>query len=258
MDLERPSELGRVPGAGGLKSITLLQWAVMSDNADAVQALLEGGADPNRVPTINDNTPLHYAVLRQDERLMQLLLASGADVRATATYPLLYHSTALMYLFEEDAVLMRSVRGSNDALSTGQRMARAEILLSKGSDVNQALWRSAHPAAASTWAERPIFRLSLGGNWLGVLWFLEHGADPRARNAAGGTFPCAIRNRLRVMRGYQDPASAPSDLSKRWHLAPDSPMQQVINWMLNHGFQADEFEPDKHPNKGCWDVSPKS
>jgi hypothetical protein len=57
-----------------------LDWT----NPDAIRALLAAGADPDARLTNMSNTPLHHAVweLRPDVAVVDLLLASGADVNA--------------------------------------------------------------------------------------------------------------------------------------------------------------------------------
>ena len=54
----------------------------MAGNRDAVQALLQGGADVNTA--LGDGmTALHYAALKNDAELARMLLVAGANVKST-------------------------------------------------------------------------------------------------------------------------------------------------------------------------------
>jgi ankyrin repeat protein len=61
-----------------------LQYAVRNQNIDLVSFLLANNADPNRVSDYYNRTPLQMAVTLKSEKILQLLLNSGAMVDAPA------------------------------------------------------------------------------------------------------------------------------------------------------------------------------
>ncbi|BEO48482.1 ankyrin repeat domain-containing protein [Serratia marcescens] len=63
----------------GDRQVTLLQWAVLSQQPASVQALLDLGADPS-VAGLDGNSALHTAAILQDVQYLRLLLAEGAQV----------------------------------------------------------------------------------------------------------------------------------------------------------------------------------
>jgi hypothetical protein len=67
--------------AGGGAGATPLHWACHLDDAGAVSALLDAGADPNRANRWG-RTALHVAVRRGCADVARLLIARGADLHA--------------------------------------------------------------------------------------------------------------------------------------------------------------------------------
>ncbi|HGY5785304.1 TPA: ankyrin repeat domain-containing protein, partial [Serratia marcescens] len=63
----------------GDRQVTLLQWAVLSQQPGSVQALLDLGADP-AAAGLDGNSALHTAAMLQDAQYLRLLLAKGALV----------------------------------------------------------------------------------------------------------------------------------------------------------------------------------
>lgn len=59
---------------------TALHKVVQFGNLKFAQALLKAGADPDIKDSIRGNTPLHYAVSRQDSNMIALLMKYGADM----------------------------------------------------------------------------------------------------------------------------------------------------------------------------------
>ncbi|PAF46643.1 hypothetical protein BKH46_06655 [Helicobacter sp. 12S02634-8] len=59
---------------------TALHKVVQFGNFRFAQALLKEGADPNIKDSIRGNTPLHYAVNKQDKNMITLLMQYGADM----------------------------------------------------------------------------------------------------------------------------------------------------------------------------------
>ncbi len=66
-----------------IAGLTPLHYAVISGNLDAMQALIEFGADIN-VACNNANTALHYACDLNQEGAVNILLDSGANTYKTA------------------------------------------------------------------------------------------------------------------------------------------------------------------------------
>ncbi|XP_029048675.1 transient receptor potential channel pyrexia isoform X5 [Osmia bicornis bicornis] len=64
----------------GLSGKSPLYYAVVSNAADCVEALLQAGASPNN-PQVYTETPLHVAASLGSVTCMKLLLSYGADVR---------------------------------------------------------------------------------------------------------------------------------------------------------------------------------
>lgn len=63
----------------GDRQVTLLQWAVLSQQPDSVQVLLDLGADP-AAAGLDGNSALHTAAMLQDAQYLRLLLTEGAPV----------------------------------------------------------------------------------------------------------------------------------------------------------------------------------
>lgn len=62
---------------------TPLHKVVQFGNYKFAQALLKAGAKPNIKDSIRGNTPLHYAVSRNDKAMISLLMSYGADMYIT-------------------------------------------------------------------------------------------------------------------------------------------------------------------------------
>lgn len=80
-DVLFPDQGGRQPvgiGSRGLEGDTPLHVMTWRQDRDAVQLLLEAGAEVDAVGDM-DQTPLHVATMQQDEAIAELLLRAGAD-----------------------------------------------------------------------------------------------------------------------------------------------------------------------------------
>ena len=141
------------PGSDGT---SLLQWAVMGGKLEAARALLDAGADPNRISP-GGGTPMHAAAFASDPDGLRLLLAHGGDPRvrngATGETP-----------------LVRAI--------VGRRVAQARMLLDAGAD----------PAAADPNGGTPLHAAAQVNASDLVLLLLEAGAPPLAKDSAGHTF----------------------------------------------------------------------
>ncbi len=147
---------GGNPNAEGEKGMTLLQWAMFSQNRTAFLTLLDAGADPAR-GNQDGLTAVHLAAMADTKWWLEKLLERrfGADTPNTVTA-----ATPLM------------------AALLAERADNVDRLLAAGADPNAKDRKgdtALHLAASINEAGR-------------VLQLLEAGADPLARNAQGATF----------------------------------------------------------------------
>src|SRR5262245_4079251 len=74
---------GHKADEGSGDSWTALIWAARSGSVDAINVLLDAGADVNRAGSTGDNwdaTPLQHAILQRQPDAVRLLLDRGADL----------------------------------------------------------------------------------------------------------------------------------------------------------------------------------
>lgn len=154
----RVRELARTTplDARGDKAVTLPQWAILNQQPDSLQALLEAGADPAQ-PGIDGNTALHTASMADDPRYLEVLLAAGAD---------------------PDAPHGRTGATPLAAAVMGERTAQMRMLLAAGADPDRADRMGNTPLHLAGKINAPDIALEL----------LEAGADADARNGQGVTF----------------------------------------------------------------------
>ncbi|HEY7211700.1 MAG TPA: ankyrin repeat domain-containing protein [Bryobacteraceae bacterium] len=159
--------------------------AIRTDDAAAVNLLLTRGASVN---TRDDRgaTPLMYAAAVGSTRMMQQLVAAGADVNAKNTFD----ATALMWCtnqFDKVKLLTdsgadvnaRSNRGRTVLLVAASHDSNARVirlLLSKGADPL---------TAADKTNNTPLLASAYANDTESIKIFLEKGADVNARNIAG-------------------------------------------------------------------------
>lgn len=142
--------------AAGSDGSTLLMSAIGQGRTASVQALLEGGADPNRVGPRGD-TPVHAAAFSGKPELLELVLAHGGDpdVRNTQT-----GATPLV-----QALLSPNA-------------AQYQVLLRAGAD----------PGIADRNGDTPLHVAARTNNGAAILDLLGKGASPLAQNAGGASF----------------------------------------------------------------------
>lgn len=141
------------PGSDGS---TLLMAAIRQGRTASVEALLEGGADPNRVDARGD-TPVHAAAFSGKAALLRAVLAHGGDPNARNPY------TGVTPLVQ--ALLSPDAR-------------QYEVLLDAGAD----------PGIADNNGDLPLHVAARTNNGGAILALLRKGASPLAKNSGGATF----------------------------------------------------------------------
>jgi ankyrin repeat protein len=136
----------RVQGKYGL---TALHWAVMEDDTQAINILLDAGADPNwywRVPNGTDvvGPPVWLAASKKHHDALRLLLKRGGNVNT---------------VYQSSSALMAAVENRD--------LEAAKILLDAGADVNFQV-----DEFDTSTAMLPV---SGGSNEEIALWLLDHG-----------------------------------------------------------------------------------
>ena len=210
--------------------ITALVEAAHSGHEDAGIALLEKGANPNLAQA--GYTALHAAVLRSGVRLVQALLAHGADpnVRMTKGTPVRRNS--------EDFELPATLVGTTPYFLAAKFLEPAimRALSSAGADTRKTMNRSGETAlmaaagmGASSQADRRGLSVLDGGRIEdegrvveAVAVAIADGADVNAANAAGETalHAAALLGYDRVVKQLAD-AGAKVDMKNACGATPD-------------------------------------
>lgn len=196
----------------GKDTVTLLLWAALKDQTACAEHLLKAGADPNK-GTRRGLTPLMMSL--PNDKLFDLLL-----VRYKANPNTIYESG----LRRSPLVLALENKDLGD-----KRFQRAEMLLKYGADVNLDLDRG----------ETAVILLT-SGHWRAVLWLLEHGANPEAREKVVNS---TMMGHMRM--SYKDhPTLTPENQHYR---------DKVRDWLLARGIDRSRFDPAIHPESGYRD-----
>ncbi|MEN5060768.1 ankyrin repeat domain-containing protein [Luteimonas sp. TWI1416] len=150
-------QLQQVPAdTPGSQGETLLMEAIRQRRAASVEALLEGGADPDRVDARGE-TPVHAAAFSGNPAILRSVLAHGGDKDArnphTGATPL------VQALLSPEA-------------------GQAEVLLEAGAD----------PDIADRNGDMPLHVAARTNGGAAILALLRSGADPEARNSRGDSF----------------------------------------------------------------------
>lgn len=149
-------QAGADPNARGDKGVNLLQIAMLAQAKDSLKALLEAGADPN-APGLGGATAVHGAAIANDPEYLRIVLAHRGDADAR-------HG-------ETNATPL--------AGATGPRTdAQFRMLLDAGAD----------PGAADRTGNTPLHKAAMINAGDHVLALLDAGADPQAKNSQDATF----------------------------------------------------------------------
>jgi len=174
--------------AQGQQQVTLLQWAMLRDQPRMLALLLELGADPVQLG-LGGQTALHMAAEAKKRPYLQILLDHGADPNA------------------------RDGRTRAPVLS--------EAIMNRNTDaVALLLKHRADPNAGDRQNETPLHVAAQVNDYTSMLELLEAGADPTIRNSAGHTFMAYFAN--------QPKESIMSWEAKRARKA-------VRDWLARHG-----------------------
>ncbi|QUY47988.1 ankyrin repeat domain-containing protein [Serratia plymuthica] len=140
----------------GDSQVTLLQWAILSQQPQSLSSLLELGADA-RVPGLEGNSVLHTAATVQDPQYLRLLLAQGVPVN-----------------------LRNAVTGATplSAAVLAGREEQLRLLLAAGADT----------AVSDRLGDSPLHLAAKINAPQLALMLLQAGADGKARNRQGATF----------------------------------------------------------------------
>ena len=150
-------QLESVPAdSAGSDGNTLLMEAIRAGSQVSVEALLEGGADPNRA-NARGETAVHAAAFEGDAAILRAVLAHGGNADARNPHT---GGTPLM-----------------QALLSPQTQ-QDEILLAAGAD----------PNLADKNGDVPLHVAGRTNNGAAILRLLAKGAMPDARNSGGATF----------------------------------------------------------------------
>jgi ankyrin repeat protein len=133
---------------------TRLSDAAMHGDQDAIRSLLKQKVDVN-APQGDGSTALHWAAYRDDQEMVKLLLAVGANAKA---------------ITREGAItpLLMACQNGNAAM--------IETLLKAGADAN----------AVKTNGTTPLMMAAASGNEDAVKMLLAHGANVNAKESAHG------------------------------------------------------------------------
>jgi len=160
--------------------------AAMRGDREAVRALLQKGTDVN-VPLSDGMTALHYAALRGDAQMAEILIYAGANPKARTR------------INEYTPLHVASESGNAGVI---------RVLLNAGADVN---------AKASATGATPLHLAAGSGNVDAVNALLQKGGDPNAREAEWQQTPlifAAAKNRADVIAALLARGADPNLASK--------------------------------------------
>ena len=144
------------PDTPGSDGDTLLMEAIRQRRAASVEALLAGGADPDRA-NARGETPVHAAAFSGDPAILRMVIARGGDIDAANPHT---GATPLVQ------ALLSPTAG------------QADVLLDAGAD----------PNIADRNGDTPLHIAGRTNGGAAILALLRKGARPQAENARGATF----------------------------------------------------------------------
>ena len=180
----RPNGEGRVTGMGGM---TALHYAARGGLTDTVRALVEVGANVDRVNPVDYTTPLVVATINGRYDVAKYLLDHGADPNASEREGL----TPLYAVLESRwaPVAWTPTASTTDSGIVQQKVTHLELmkeLLGRGADPNAKLAKTPWynpPHHAQRWVEwagtTPLWRAAQATDLDAVKLLVAYGADGR-------------------------------------------------------------------------------
>ncbi len=176
--------------ARGQQDVTLLQWAMLRDQPRMLKLLLELGADPLQ-HGFGGQTALHMAAQAKNKPYLQILLDHGADPNA------------------------RDARTQAPVLS--------EAIMNRNADaVALLLKHRADPNAVDRQNETPLHVAAQVNDYSSMLTLLEAGAETTIRNRSGRTFMAYF-------------AIQPKESMMSWEAK--RARKAVKDWLVGHGYK---------------------
>ncbi len=178
----RPRGEGRVTGMGGM---TALHYAARGGLIDTVRALVEVGADVDRINPVDRTTPLIVATINGRYDIAKYLLDHGADPNATEIEGLtpLYAVVASRWA----PVAWTPTASTTDSGIVQQKVTHLELmkmLLDRGADPNAKIAKTPWynpPHHAQRWVEwagtTPLWRAAQSTDLEAVKLLVAYGAD---------------------------------------------------------------------------------
>jgi ankyrin repeat protein len=240
--LTRPYRYNELIGKQG--GLTALLLAARQGAFDAVQALLEGGADINQASPADGLTPLLIATINGHFDLAKHLVERGADVRAFSDNGVTPLYAALNVQWAPKAFYPQPRAYLQQNTSYLQLM---KVLLDKGADPNARLrrkvWYSTYNFDNLRLEEvgaTPFWRAAYAADVEAMKLLISYNADPHLPTA---------RPAGRTTRGVQGQLEAVNDSSGRPPIPVGGPgippLQAAAGWGYGDGFagNAHRFAP---------------
>jgi ankyrin repeat protein len=178
--LDRPYNYNELVGTQG--GLTPLLFAIRQGHLDAVQGLVEAGADVNRVSAGDQTSPLLMAVINGHFDLAQYLVDRGADVTlasdggVTPLYAVLNIQWGPKSMYPQPQAYLQQKLSYLDLM---------KVLLAKGADVNarvrKKVWFTSFNTDLSGMDESgatPFWRAAYASDVEAMRLLVAHGADP--------------------------------------------------------------------------------
>ncbi|MGO3699437.1 MULTISPECIES: ankyrin repeat domain-containing protein [Halomonas] len=169
--LRQGAERGIDLHARGDKQITLMWFALLQENTDAIRTLVELGVHPNESPVEGGGTPLGQALRKPGTEYLKAMLDGGLSPNDSAGndgndtgYPLIFRTL------------------------TSGTLEHIKLLVERGADINYRLndGKDSSPFDSSATGTKPEI----------AMYLLKQGAEPNIRLPTGVTTAWRIHNRL--------------------------------------------------------------
>ncbi|WP_394426732.1 ankyrin repeat domain-containing protein [Vreelandella stevensii] len=176
--LRRGAERGIDLHVRGDRQITLMWFAMLKENTDAVRTLVELGVHPNESPVEGGGSPLGQALRHQDTRYLEAMLDGGLSPNDAKDnegndkdYPLLFSTI------------------------TNGTLEHVKLLVDRGADIHYRL----NDGVGSS----PFDRSTLGTKPEIAIYLLEQGVEPNIRLRTGVTTAWGVFNRIQDTSGIE-------------------------------------------------------